>query len=402
MNIIKDKSRTLNISPVNIYLLARENEFPKIISLAEEFNNNPSLNRGMFKIFPLEADKEDSRSIQNLLGSDNVVIRLIEKLGEEPHYLIGKIDFRISREEVIKNLKEFLIMAARQDIVNILRRKNSYASGNIETDERSKLLTKFSVLLQSAIEAYEEREVRDSAPQGDSDSNAFYHSIPGLADTWLEHYKEKIDAIKSRHSKGKLEQKDISVMIDILNDLTSISEKVEFNPGITVQLIFERRKKKDDGTGYTKPKRVFKIFDKGKEIASINFASKDPTLLYVLMLIKQKEGESLKREDILRSNPNAHSMKWISRVFNYLYPEEIYESWLSKMTSAKPYYGHRLSDAKGKVNRSILNSLKKNPNLIRYFNMFSEDEEDDLYYKTSLYPQNIILPKELYEEDIIE
>ena len=137
-------------------------------------------------------------------------------------------------------------------------------------------------------------------------------------------------------------------------------------------------------------------------MASINFASKDPTLLYVLMLIKQKKGEFLRREDILRSNPNAPSMKWISRVFNYLYPEEIYENWLSKMTSAKPYYGHRLSDAKCKVTRSILDSSIKSPKIIRYLDLFSEDEEDDLYYKTHLCSQNIILPKELYEEEIIE
>lgn len=399
MNIIKDKSKILNLSPLNIYLLARKNEIPKIISLAEEFNNNPVLNMGIFKILPLEADTEDSLSIQNLLGPDNVIIRLIEKLRDDPQYLVGKIDLKFSREEVIKNLKEFLKMAARQDIANILQRKNSYTTVNNEIDYRSKLLTKFSELLQNVIDTYDNRY---PAPQGNSDSNAFYQSIPGLADKWVEHHKDLIQSINSKYSKGKLEQKDISKLITILEDLTSISGEVKFNPDIQVELVFERRKKKKDGKGYTKAKRVFKIYEKGKEIAALDFTSKDPTLLYVLMLIKQKEGEFLRREDILRNDAHAPSMKWISRVFNYLYPEEIFESWVSKMKSGSPYPGHRLSDAKGKVNRSILSSSVKSPKIIRYLNLFSEDEEDDLYYKTHLHPQNIILPKELYEDEIKE
>ena len=402
MNIIKDESKSLKLSPLNIYLLARENEFPKVLSLAEEFNSSPALNRGMFKIFPLEADKEESRSFQNLPGENNIVVRLIENLGEDPRYLASKIDFSLWHEEIVKDLKEFLIFAARQDIANIYKRINSYTSINSETDERRKLLTKFSDLLQSAIEIYEGKDDGELRLQESSDSNALYHSIPGLVDKWVEHHKDQIQSIKSKYSKGKLQQEDISELIGLLDDLTSISEEVEFNPDIQVEVVFEKRKKKADGKGYTKAKRVFKIYDKGKEIAAIDFNSKDPTLLYVLMLIKQKEGDFLRREDILRNNAKAPSMKWISRAFHYLYPEEIFESWVAQMTSASQYIGHRLSDAKGKVNRSILNSSVKSPKIIRYLNLFSEDEEDDLYYKTNLRPQNIILPKGLYEEDLIE
>ena len=296
MNIIKDKSRTLNLSPTNIYFLVRENEIPKIISFAEEFNNSPSLNRGIFKIFPLEAENQESRSIQNLIGSDNVVVRLIENLGDDHQYLIDQINLNQNNELVLRDLKKFLLMASRQDIANIHKRINSYSPENPEEDDRIELFGNFISILQKAIDKYEEQS------QGNYDSNALGKTMPGLLDDIIAEYPSFVTDMaqvmrQNLNTKKKVKDKALARICEVIQDILGVSDfenlksfkgeeqpEEKYSSNIPKELFIVLPTKVNEKL--SKQDRVieFPIYLRNKKLDSIKFTSPDRGVLYALII----------------------------------------------------------------------------------------------------------------------
>lgn len=406
MNIIKDKSKRLNLSPMETFFIVKE-ESPKVVKLLEELNNDPSLTQGIFKFKILSSEMEDSH-IKNFSGENNVILRLIENLGDEHQYLVNQINLNQSLENVLNDLKRFLGMASRQDIANIHKRINSYSSENPEDDDRTEVFEKFAKLLENAIKEYEGEET----VIGDSDFNALGEKIPGLLDDIIDKYPsfgyDMTKIIKSNLTTNKkIKDGALARVCDVIKDILGVTDFEEIlgqggkenaqkdylkylPKELFIVLPLNINKK------LPKNKRIieFPIFAGNKKIDSIKFISPDRGILYTLILVKQREKSYLRREDFLLSKPQEHlnELEWIKNIFENLNPKGDFLKWYDKMGSDS---GHPLSVVKSHTMSQIDKCLEDKPEINFFLNIKSEDTRSNTKYKISLSPENILLPEEV-------
>ena len=99
MNIIKDTSQRLNLSPMDIYFIVKEGESPQVVKFLELLNNNHSLTQGIFKFHLVVADKDEYPYINEISGENNLILRLIENLGDNHEYIVHQSLFRRRRHQ---------------------------------------------------------------------------------------------------------------------------------------------------------------------------------------------------------------------------------------------------------------------------------------------------------------
>lgn len=386
-----------HLSPFNIYLHFSEIDRPMQKHLIETLNQDSGLTQDVFKFIDIE---RTSAELVPRIKENNVIVRLIGNKSQEFPFKTGNISLSQEEDKIKIDLTAFLLEICKSDIANIKSRIDFYLGGGNKNDDRpqifQQLVDELSII-ESNLKLYGKSK-RDSLKGIISDdSNALGNYIPGLTDMFLEHYREDINEVKSKYKKGVLQESDIKKIVELLNDLSSVADEPEHNPSLRVELIYNKGIKNSKGGWQNKPERIFKIIDGTILISTIDFKSKDATMLFALMLYQQKENMFLKRDDLLRANPMSKSIAWIKTVFEYLYPGDSYEDWYEKMVGNPSKYGQRIYDTKGKINRAITAALKQNPKYVPYLYMDCDDEAEVCNYKLNLSSENIILPKELQD-----
>lgn len=395
MDSLAIKKAYNHLSPFNIYLSFTDIERPRQKYLLEVLNQDSGLTQNVFKFIPLE---EISADLVPRIKGNNVIIRLIGNKSNKLSFKTGKILLFQDKNKVKINLAAFLIDVCKSDIANIKSRIDFYLGGENKYDDRPQILKQLSdgfSVIEENLKIYGKSK-RDSIKDNYSEySNYLGNYIPGLTDMFIEHYRDDIIDVKSKYKKGCLKDCDIKKIVDLLNDLSSVSEEPEHNPFLRVELLYNKGIKNPKGGWENKPERSFKIIDRNNLITTIDFKSKDATMLFALMLYQQRENRFLKRDDLLRVNPLSKSISWIKNIFDFLYPGDSYEDWYKKMVGNPIKYGQRVYDTKGKINRAVMTALKQNPKYVPYLYMDVDDDAEACKYKLQLSPENIILPKEL-------
>lgn len=411
MNIIRDKTNRLNLSPMDIYFIVNEGESSEVINFLEDINNTKSLTQGVFKFHLIQRDKNEASFIKNFSGENNVVLRLVENLGEGHQYLIDQINLTPNNEFVLRDLKKFLLMACRQDIANIRKRITSYSSVNPEKDERIESFDNFISILQHVIEEYKEKEYLS----GNSDSNALRHAVPGLLDDIIAEYPsfgyDMAQIIRqNKNTKKKVKDKAIARICDVIKDILGVNnfedfdnfngkerDKKEYLKYIPKELFIELPTQINKKLPKRKRVIEFPLYIRGEKLkSSIKFISADRGILYALILVKQREGTFLKRRDFFKIKPQESELKWMKDIYDNLNPKGNFLEWYEKMGAEE---GHVLSVIKSHARKQIDDDLENNPEIIFFLNILTTDTRKDTKYKIALSPENILLPGEIEQSN---
>ena len=160
---------------------------------------------------------------------------------------------------------------------------------------------------------------------------------------------------------------------------------------------------------------VTKVLKSGKEKTSwgiefringntftVNFGSKDRTMLYICTLLRLKIGENMYLHEFFNNSKGRHSKfkransrAWIKAVFDTIFPtkERDFEEWIGKIESAN---GRPLNQGKTQASKHIEKALDSQPDAIYYCILRTkEDKAGDSFYHMNISPKNIIIPQEL-------
>lgn len=401
MKLLIDKPRDIFLNPFHILILFPHPGNQDALELVDSLNKDQDLTQGIFKFFPIGKKRAESYSLD--LNS-NINVPLIGMPNENISFYADRISLSQEKNKLKTSLASFLIKVCEHDLSNIEKRINFYGNDNEEDSRRKLFQHLFDELniVKDNLALWLQFKNNESKNVFLSDSNALEHSIPGHADMFLDYYQDDIKTLKSKYTKRNFDEKDIQKMVDILNDLGSILDEPEYNPDLKIKLEYKPGvQDKVRGCWKTKPMRFFSLFEGDNLLVKLDFQSTDATMLFALMCFRQKEGKWLKREDLLFNNPNSKSISWVKKVFEYLYKGEIYEKWYETL-AGKDGLGHRISDTKGKINRTLKSSLKKHPKYLSYLYITADETNTACYYKNGLSKDNVILPTSLSDNEIKE
>lgn len=413
MNIVKDDKLGLNSSPMEIYFLVDKNESPEKAEFIGGLNDDFSLTRGIFKfrLFPTEQD--EVKDIKNLIGENNMFLRLIENLGEEQEYLVDQINLNQGQENILKDIRRFLMIASRQDIHNIHKRINSYSPDKEGKDNRIELFGKFALLLQNLIKEYEEKE---KSSIGNSDANDLKHFSPDLVEEILKVYPSfvyDVENVMKKLSSRKNKDKSLERLCVVIQDILGVKDfegfkKLKNNKvkkgtlkiNIPEQLYIYLPEKIDGTQKKSERKIKFPIYLGGKKFKQdLEFLSPERGVLYAMVLAAQREGWFLKRSDFVTPFPNPDVLTWMESIFKPLNPNGNFSNWYKKISADE---GHPLSMLKSHTSTQICTNFGDYPQIVPFIDLISEDKDSETRYRIILPSENIGLPNEHTNNEISE
>jgi len=135
---------------------------------------------------------------------------------------------------------------------------------------------------------------------------------------------------------------------------------------------------------------------------SINFGSKDRTMLYICTLLRAKVGENMYKHEFFNNSrgkkskfKRAKSRPWLKEVFNKIFPtrNRDFEEWIGKIEATK---GRPLNQGKTQANNSVADMLKCETEAMPHCLLKTKrDKAKDSFYHLNLRAEDIIIPQEL-------
>lgn len=133
------------------------------------------------------------------------------------------------------------------------------------------------------------------------------------------------------------------------------------------------------------------------------FGNKAQSMILICTLLRKKMGEPLYLHEFYNNSQGRlsafqrmSSRKWIEKVFEELYRGDFrcFEDWTRKNEDPK-YLGRPLHQAKSRLNSTLKEILKDQPDALRMCTIESVNKKHDTYYDINIRPQDIIVPSRL-------
>ena len=352
MIIITDRKRLLNLNHFAIFLMLTPVEKALYGGKLKGLNRYSTLTKGIFHFYIVEKgvtpyDNLPDEMISNM-SHFNVMVRVVNTIRFTFCYGMERIDFEADIDSIVKRLKVFVEQVCEMDIFHL----DILSQRNTATSRAAMKIYRESNIVKEMFEAALKGENADKTEgrlllQKTSNTTDVKTSL-GIAKSAVDSEKEIQD---SKIERERCER-----------------EKPSKTPHITmtVKMVNTDRVLKD---GSIKQKLGVEMNIDGN-IVPVFFSSTDQTFLYIITLISQYEGRSVKRSDFLPlAGLKQDSIESVKKL-NY---RKWFENWLREKYAAllfsrdfKEWYRgvkddpHPLDVAMSGIKRTLWDILKDN------------------------------------------